>query len=84
MQGVETVSTSSQTLQDEPSIEEFFNVVATETLALFEYLEFEFLTDLEHVVDEVFDCLDRAKDPDCSRVHREQISLRGDGDARHT
>jgi len=93
-----------------------------------------FLTDLEHVVDEVFDrlveqaacrglldltysidstdvrtmpadqdaskgydptaeeyyhgygctiVLDRAKDPDCRGVHREQASARGDGDARH-
>lgn len=40
---METVSESSQTLQDEASVDEFFNVMATETLALFEYLEFEFL-----------------------------------------
>jgi len=47
MQGVETVSTSSQTLQDETSIDEFFNVAATETLALFESLEFEFLYEFD-------------------------------------
>jgi len=191
------VSTSASILQEETSIDEFFNVMATETLALFEHLEFDFLeefdvfaparrgrtrdhhppalfraflhcyyknvygirpvtrelqntvvwlscgfdrppsrdavdrflTDLEHVVDEVFDrlveqaaCrglldltysidstdvrddarrprrverlrsnrrrvlprlrlydrLDRAKDPDCRGVHREQASVRGE------
>jgi hypothetical protein len=41
------VSTSSQTLQEEASIHEFFNVVATETLALFEHLEFGFLTEYD-------------------------------------
>lgn len=40
---METVSTSSQTLQDETSVKEFFNIAATETLAVFEYLKFEFL-----------------------------------------
>jgi len=34
---------SSATLQDDPSVESFFNVVETETLALFEHLSFEFL-----------------------------------------
>jgi len=47
MQGMETVSTSSQTLQEEASIDEFFNLVATETLALFEFLEFEFLGEFD-------------------------------------
>lgn len=41
---METVSRSSQTLQEEASIHEFFNLVATETLALFEHLDFGFLT----------------------------------------
>ena len=30
------------TLQDDPSVESFFNVVETETLALFEHLSFQF------------------------------------------
>ena len=34
---------SSATLQDDPSIDSFFNAVKTETLALFEHLSFEFL-----------------------------------------
>ena len=34
---------SSATLQDHPSVESFFNVAETETLALFEHLSFEFL-----------------------------------------
>ena len=45
-QGVETVSTSSQTLE-EASIHQFFNLVATETLALFEHLEFGFLIEYD-------------------------------------
>jgi len=36
------VSTSASILQEETSIDEFFNVMATETLALFEHLEFDF------------------------------------------
>jgi hypothetical protein len=36
---------SSATLQDDLSVESFFNVVETETLALFEHLSFEFLAD---------------------------------------
>jgi len=46
---METVSASSQSLQEETSIDEFFNVVATETLALFGYLEFEFLYEFDVV-----------------------------------
>ena len=38
---------SSATLQDDPSVESFFNLVATETLALFEHLSFEFLDEYE-------------------------------------
>jgi hypothetical protein len=34
---------SSATLQRDPSVESFFNVAETETLALFEHLSFEFL-----------------------------------------
>jgi hypothetical protein len=34
---------STATLQDDPSVESFFNLVATETLALFDHLSFEFL-----------------------------------------
>ena len=34
---------SSTTLQDDLSVESFFNVAETETLALFEHLSFEFL-----------------------------------------
>ena len=34
---------STATLQDDPSVESFFNLVATETLALFEHLSFAFL-----------------------------------------
>ena len=41
------MSMSSQTLQEEASVDELFNVVATETLALFEYFEFEFLYELD-------------------------------------
>jgi hypothetical protein len=41
------VSTSASTLQEEVSIDEFFNVVATETLALFEHLEFDFLSEFD-------------------------------------
>lgn len=47
MQDVGAVSTSASTLQREASIDEFFNVVATETLALFEYLDFEFLREFD-------------------------------------
>ncbi len=35
----------SATLQDDPSVDSFLNVVETETLALFEHLSFEFLED---------------------------------------
>ena len=37
---------SSVTLQDDPSVESFFNLVATETLALFNHLSLEFLEGL--------------------------------------
>jgi len=38
---------SSATLQDDPSVESFFNVVETETLAMFEHLSFEFLEEFD-------------------------------------
>jgi len=38
---------SSATLQDDPSIDSFFNSVETETLALFEHLSFEFLEEFD-------------------------------------
>ncbi|MCF2238605.1 IS5/IS1182 family transposase, partial [Halobacterium salinarum] len=38
---------SSATLQDDPSVESFFNVAETETLALFEHLSFEFLKEFD-------------------------------------
>jgi len=41
------VSTSASILQEETSIDEFFNVMATETLALFEHLEFDFLKEFD-------------------------------------
>lgn len=44
-QGVETVFSSANTLQEEASIDSFLNVVATETVQLFEYLAFDFLTE---------------------------------------
>ncbi len=41
------MSSSTQTLQDEPWIDEFFNLVAVETLPLFEYLDFDFLSEYD-------------------------------------
>ncbi len=38
---------SSATLQNDLSVESFFNVVETETLALFEHLSFEFLEEFD-------------------------------------
>ena len=38
---------SSATLQDDPSVDSFFNVVETETLALFEHLSFEFIEEFD-------------------------------------
>jgi hypothetical protein len=37
----------SATLQDHPSVDSFFNVAETETLALFEHLSFEFLDEFD-------------------------------------
>ena len=39
--------TSASTLQEEASIDEFFNLAATETLALFEHLRFDFLEEFD-------------------------------------
>jgi transposase len=44
---VETVSSKSHTLQDVASVDDFLNVAATETVPLFEHLEFEFLTEYD-------------------------------------
>ncbi len=38
---------SSATLQDDSSVESFFNVAETETLVLFEHLSFEFLEEFD-------------------------------------
>jgi len=38
---------SSATLQDDLSVESFFNVAETEMLALFEHLSFEFLEEFD-------------------------------------
>ena len=42
-QGVGIVSSKANALQDVASVDDFLNVAATETVALFEYLSFEFL-----------------------------------------
>jgi len=42
-QGLETVSTSSKVLRDVASVNEFLNAAATETVPLFEHVDFEFL-----------------------------------------
>jgi len=41
------VSTSTSTLQDVASVDDFLNVAATETAPLFEYLEFDFLLEYD-------------------------------------
>jgi hypothetical protein len=41
------VSTTSTTLQDVVSVDDFLNVAATETVPLFEHLEFEFLLEYD-------------------------------------
>jgi hypothetical protein len=38
---------SPATLQENPTVETFFNVVETETLALFDYLSFEFFEEFD-------------------------------------
>ena len=44
---METVSSSTNALQDVASVDEFLNVAATETVPLFEHLSFEFLRDYD-------------------------------------
>lgn len=44
---METVSSSSNALQDVASVDEFLNVLATETVPLSEHLEFEFLLEYD-------------------------------------
>jgi hypothetical protein len=46
-EGLETVSSSTNALQDVASVDEFLNVAATETAPLFEHLSFEFLRDYD-------------------------------------
>ena len=41
------MSSSTHTLQEAACIEEFFKLAATETLALFEHLEFDFLEEFD-------------------------------------
>jgi len=41
------VSTSTSSLQDVASVDDFLNVAATETVPLFEYLEFDFLLEYD-------------------------------------
>lgn len=61
-QGGETTSSSTCILQKEACFEKFFKLAATETLALFEHLEFDFLEefdgfDLDGAVIIHFECL---------------------------
>jgi hypothetical protein len=44
---VESVSNTTATLHDVASVDDFLNVAATETVPLFEYLEFEFLLEYD-------------------------------------
>ena len=44
---METVASSTNPLQDVASVDEFLNVAATETVPLFEHLEFEFLLEYD-------------------------------------
>lgn len=62
------MSTSASTLQEEASVDSFLNVVATETVPLFEYLEFEFLTEFA-----VFAPSSRGR----TRVHKPPELMRG-------
>ncbi|MGM0716667.1 MAG: IS5/IS1182 family transposase, partial [Halobacteriota archaeon] len=41
------MSTSSKALQNVTSVDEFLNAAATETVPLFEHLEFEFLLEYD-------------------------------------
>ncbi|MFD1635413.1 IS5/IS1182 family transposase, partial [Haloplanus ruber] len=59
---------SPATLQENPTVETFFNVVETETLALFEHLSFEFL--------EEFDVFAPAQ-TGRTRVHKPPEMMRG-------
>jgi len=54
---------SSATLQDDPSVESFFNVAETATLALFEHISFEFLAEFD-----VFAPLRRGEHESTSRL----------------
>jgi hypothetical protein len=65
---------SSTTLQDDPSVDPFFNIAETETLALFEHLSFEFL--------EEFDVFAPAK-TGRAREHEPPELMRGFLDCHH-
>jgi hypothetical protein len=59
---------SSATLQDDLSVESFFNVVETETLALFEHPSFGFLEDFD-----VFSPTETGR----TREHEPPVLIRG-------
>ena len=44
---METVSSSTNALQDVASVDDFLNAAATETVPLFKHLEFEFLLEYD-------------------------------------
>ena len=44
---METVSSSTNALQDVASVDDFLNAAATETVPLFEHLDFEFLLEYD-------------------------------------
>ena len=44
---METVSSSTNALQDVASVDEFLNAAATETVPLFDHLSFEFLLEYD-------------------------------------
>lgn len=65
---METVSSSTSPLRDVTSIADFLNVVAIETVSLFEYLNFEFLTEYD-----VFAPSERGR----TRVHKPPALMGG-------
>jgi hypothetical protein len=64
------VSSSTNVLRDVASVDEFLNAAATETVPLFEHLEFEFLLEYD-----VFAPSKRGR----TRVHESPDLLRGSG-----
>ena len=67
-QGAESVSSTTATLQDVASVDDFLNAAATETVPLFEHLEFEFLLEYD-----VFAPASRGR----TRVHQPPDLFRG-------